>query len=360
MILSITTAASAPLTGPDVQDNTRPPVEINSITILVDGETSPARLKAEMRTTETPNRVSVFAYEHIWERLGSPRSLFDPSAFERDLVRLREFFTEYGYFHAVIDTAFSYPSPDKMDIELRVKENVRSLVDTIRIEGIESVSADIADEITANCGIKSGMPYSTEALEQERLRALKVFHNGGYPDADIEAIVPIRYLSTNNITVTLRYTPGRRYVFGPVTIAADTTEVDRNVVLRQLDFVPGEVYNEEKKTASEQNLNRLGLLENAAVKPMPRSEGGISPYIPMQISYRVLELKEITPEVEVNNELSQFTTGIGLGYSHRNLLGNASTFSTRARARLIEPLSLDWGGLFNYGLKEQSLLTKAD
>jgi len=170
----------------------------------------------------------------------------------------------------------------------------------------------------------------------------------------------VRYLSTNNITVTMQYRPGRRYVFGAVTNAGDTVEVDPTVVLRQLDVVPGEVYNEEKKTISEQNMNRMGLLENAALKPMTRIDTTIPPSIPMQISYRVLELKEITPEIEVNDENKVFTTGIGLGYSHRNFLGNASTFSIRARVRVQEPVDLLQSDLFTNGLKEPKLLLKAD
>ncbi|MGE5313405.1 MAG: outer membrane protein assembly factor [Acidobacteriota bacterium] len=335
-------------------------VEIQTITISVDGETSPASLKSEMRTVETPTSLSIFFYEHIWERLGSPRSIYDPAAFERDIVRLKQYFSDRGFFHAVIDTSLRYRSAEKMDIEIRVKENVRSLIDTVTILGIGSVAPDIAEDIRANSGIKAGMPYSTEALEQERQRALRVFHNGGYPDAEIDAIVPVRYLSTNNISVSFRYVPGRRYVFGPVSIASDTAEVDRTTLMRQLDFSPGEVYNEEKKTSSEQNLNRLGLLDNAALKPMARNDAAIPPVIPMQMTYRVLELKEITPEVEVNDENNQFTTGVGLGYSHRNFFGNASTFSVRARVRLQNPQNLDWGDAFRLGLKEPTLLMKAD
>jgi outer membrane protein insertion porin family len=334
-------------------------VEIRSIAIAVDGETSPAALKSELRTVETPNRLSVFCFENVWERLGSPRSLFDPAAFDRDIVRLKEYFRERGFFHATIDTLF-LPSDEKLDIEIHVKENLRSLIDTVKILGVERVDPGIAEDITANCLIKNGMPYTTEALEQEQVRALKIFHNGGYPDAQVDAILPVRYLSTNNITVTMHYQPGRRYLFGDVTIAGDTVEVDPNVVYRQLDFAPGEVFNEEKKTNSEQNLNRMGLLENAALKPLTRIDSVVPGSIPMQISYRVLELKEITPEVEVNTENSQFNTGLGLGYSHRNFFGNASTFSTHASVSLQSPERTDWNGALKYGLREPTLWVKAD
>jgi outer membrane protein assembly factor BamA len=334
-------------------------MEIRSITITVEGETSPTTLKSEMHTVETPNWLSVFSYENVWERLGSARSIFDPNVFDRDIVRLHEYYREHGFFHAVIDTALKPAAANKLDIEIHVRENMRSLIDTVKIVGVESVAPDIAEEITANCLIKKGMPYTNDVLEQEQVRAMKIFRNGGYPDAQIVAIVPVRYLSTNNITVNLRYNPGMRYVFGKVTIAGDTVEVDPNVVFRQIEVVPGEVYNEDKKAISEQNLNRIGLLENASLKPMPRIDTVTPRAIPMQISYRVMELKEITPEVEINNEFG-ISTGLGLGYSHRNFIGNASTFSIHTRVSLQRPTEMDWDGAFKYGLKEKTLFVKAD
>ncbi len=338
-----------------------PRVEIQSIAITVEGETSPAAVKAELRTVGTPNRFYVFLYENVWERLGTARSIFDPVVFDRDIIHLKDYFRERGFFHAEIDTSLAWTSNEKISIGIRIIEHQRSLIDTVKILGIESVDPAIADDITANCGIKTGMSYATEALEQEQVRALKIFHNGGYPDAQVDAIVPVRYLSTNNLTIALHYQPGRRYVFGAVSIAGDTAEVDPNVVLRQLDFVPGEVYNDEKKAISEQNLNRMGLLENAALKPMARIDRAEPFSIPMQVSYRVLELKEITPEVAVSNELNyEFTTGVGLTYSHRNFFGNASTFSIRARLSLQSPERLDFDGALKYGLKEKTLKTRAD
>ncbi len=318
-------------------------------------------MKAELHTVETPNRFYIFLYENVWERLGTARSIFDPVAFDRDIVRLKDYFQERGFFHAQIDTSLAFTASDKISIGIRITENRRSLIDTVKILGIASADRAIAEDITANCTLKSGMPYSTDALEQEQMRALKIFHNGGYPDAQVGAIVPVRYLSTDNITITLQYQSGRRCLFGNVSIAGDTVEVDPNVVLRQLDFVSGEVYNDEKKEISEQNLNRMGLLENAALKPLTRIDSATSSRIPMQISYRVLELKEITPEVAVSNELNnEFTTGVGLGYSHRNFFGNASTFSIRARVSVQSPERLDFDRAFEYGLKEKTLLVRAD
>jgi outer membrane protein insertion porin family len=358
------TAASGGVPGTAIDQNAgdaaNQRVEIQSIGISTDGEISPSSIRAEMRTTETPTHLSIFFYEHVWERMGSPRSLFDPVMFDRDIGRLREYFQEHGYFHAQIDTSLNLTSATTMNIEIRVKENVRSLVDTVKILGLEFVDPAIAEDITSNCLLKHGTPYASDLLVQEQTRTLRIFHNGGYPDAEIVAIFPVRYLSTNNISVTLHYLPGRRYVFGSVTIAGDTIEVDPNVVHRQLDFAPGEVFNEEKKTRSEQNLNRIGLLENAILKPLPRIDSATPPAIPIQVMYRVMELKEITPEVEINNENGPLNTGIGLGYSHRNFFGNASTFSVNIRARLQEPQKLDLDGLFTNGIKEPTLLAKTE
>jgi len=120
--------------------------------------------------------------------------------------------------------------------------------------------------------------------------------------------------------------PGATVLFGSVDINLNQWEVDSTVVIRELDFAPGQVYSEEKKMESEQNLNRLGLFESAKIESLSPLDTVTPPVIPIRILLRSRELQEVTPEFLVDDENSTLNTGLGIGYNHRNFIGKREIF----------------------------------
>jgi outer membrane protein assembly factor BamA len=113
-----------------------------------------------------------------------------------------------------------------------------------------------------------------------------------------------------------------------------TERVEESVVLRHLDFAPGDFYSEERKTDSERNLNRLGVFEATRIEPLVDTIPGDSLFIPMRVFVRPRAFHELTPEVGVNDENSAFNLLTGIGYSNRNFFGDARNFSARLRISL--------------------------
>ncbi|MBI2430083.1 MAG: BamA/TamA family outer membrane protein [Ignavibacteriales bacterium] len=209
--------------------------------------------------------------------------------------------------------------------------------------------------------IKPGDPYSKQRIIDEQNRILRLLHANGYPLAKLEGGSQRRYASTNNVAITLQFFTGEKFVFGDVEIAENYSPVDTDIIVRQLDFEPGQIYNEEKRNSSEQNLNRLGIFETANIKPSFIVDSSGASVVPLLISYNTLEMQEVTPEFLVlseNNEL--FSTGLGLGYKHRNFFGGARNFSITARARINRIEDLNINGAFKNGLSEPTLFSKAD
>ena len=133
-------------------------------------------------------------------------------------------------------------------------------------------------------------------------------------------------------------------------------------MLRQLDFQPGQIYNEDKRIESEQNLNRLGIFEFASVRqnPLVSITDSVENVIPMIISFRILELQEITPEFLMESTEYSLSTGLGLSYKHRNLFGGTQNFSISARARANSIENLNFIGALSKGLQEPTLFGRAD
>lgn len=336
--------------------------EITNLSISVDGDFSPDDVRNEMITAETPWAGWIFLNEHITQNLGTPRSYYDPLIFYNDITHLYDYFAERGYFNVKIDTVVTFSEQSRyVDISLRVVTNRRSFIDTVQLLGLEEIDNQLWEQIQQGSLLKRGDPYFKQNIIDEQNRILKLLQSNGYPLAKLEGGSQRRYASTNNITVVLHFAPGKKFVFGAVQIHEHDSPIDSEIIMQQLDFAPGQIYSETKRSASEQNLNRLGIFETVNIKPLISEDSTENTTVPLVIQYRTLEMQEITPEFLVlseNNEL--FSTGLGLGYKHRNFLGGARNFSINARARINRLEQLDFQGAFNNGLSEPTLFSKAD
>jgi outer membrane protein insertion porin family len=359
LVLAILVSSQA--AGAFQSKNSSGPYEVNGIMFKIDGNTPEVVYREVLQTTETPARFWTYLFNNVYKKLGSKPEYFDPILFDGDLIRLRQYLKDHGYSHAVVDTGLVFDNEGKrVDLTISIRENKRSVVDTMRILGIDSLPDEVKKEIFEGRLVKQGDPYVKDIIEQEQLRVLRIFLNNGYTTAGIEGVTATTYTSTDNWTVTFLYRTGARYVFGTVEMASNQNEVDSTIVFRQLDFVPGQIYNEEKKVESEQNLNRLGIYESAKIESQNPVDTAMPPCIPIRILLQSRDLQEVTPELLVDDENNAFNTGLGIGYNNRNFFGQARNLSARMRFRLQSIQDLNFSGAFKEGVNEPTLLTKSD
>jgi outer membrane protein insertion porin family len=335
--------------------------EVHDIKFKIMGVTPEQTFRDMMQTVESPAAFWTYIYNHIYEKLGLEPVYYDPILFDGDVTRIKGYLTENGFFHAAVDTTIRFNQEEKrVDLILSINEGRRSLIDTIKILGISQLTSHLKDDIVKGSFVKVGDPYVKNLIEQERLRILRFLENNGYNDAVVDSVVAIRYVSTNNFTVEFVYHLGRQYEFGPIQISMDTNTVNEEIVLRQIDFKTGEIYNEQKKVESEQNLNRLGLFEVAKIEPQTPIDSVTPPVIPLRIVLKSRDLQEVTPELLIDNENEAFNTGVGVGYSNRNFFGDARNLSMQARFRLQSIDNLNFEEAIKRGFSEPSLLATSD
>ncbi len=336
--------------------------EISNVHLEIAGDISRDEIFSQMMTHETPWSVWIFLNENIYSGLGAPRRLFDPLVFYNDILHLKSYFLDQGYFEAIIDTATVFSHDGKyVDVNLNIDLRRRSLVDSFMVDGLSSLGG-LQAELMKESFLKQGMKFDKELVAAEQSRILHILSANGYPKAKADSVSLKRFASTNNVSVYMKFTPGSQFKFGTFHLPQDETAVDPDIVFHQLDFAEGDIYSEEKRITSEQNLNRLGLFENAAIRPQfLQFETDSLVYVPIQIFYRTSELQEITPEILMLSENNEFlSTGIGLGYKHRNFLGGARNFSITGHGRVNQIDRLDFIRFLDKGLSEPSLYTKAD
>jgi outer membrane protein insertion porin family len=345
------------------QSDVRPPApEISDVWITVDRDFTEEQIEEQIVTKSTPWGPLIFLNEHISSDFGAPRRFFNPLTFYNDIDHLYDYFGDLGYFNAVIDTGTVY-SDDRSQIAVSIDISVgdRSFIDSLRLEGLPETDDALIQALRRGALLEPGKPFIKRNVFDEQTRILEVLGSNGYPRAAVDSVSMKRYASTGNVAVFMKFRTGERYLFGQTDIQSDGSAVETEIITNQIDYREGEPYDERKRVTSEQNLNRLGLFENANIRSNFATDSAGTAVVNMAVSFRTLEFQEVTPEFLVlseNNEL--FSTGLGLGYKHRNFFGGARNFSITARGRVNRLEELNFSRVLENGLSEPTLFSKAD
>ncbi len=339
--------------------------EIRSITFRGNEQLKADQLRSVILLQETPSGFWKFIYRHISEAVGQKPEYFDPVVFAADYSRLKQFYQNKGFFHVSIDTSLQFSEEEyEVSITYDIIEGKRSLIDTIHYSGLEELPHQVQKQIFEEQQIKQGNPYELENVEKELRRVVTILANSGYVNAKVIRVEAVRYASTNNFTIYFTFQPGERYRFGNIEVVHDTTgasPIDKNVILRHLDFKQGDYYSEEKKLESERNLNRLGVFDASRIENLETDNVSEIHVVPIRVTVRTRPFQELAPEVGISDENNAFNVSFGVGYSHRNLFGGAQNFSTTIRTSIQSIHTFSFKRFFSKeGLKDSSLVAKID
>ncbi len=348
-VLAVLLTAGVPhLLGADDPDDREQQSGRSEITSLrfEGNETLPtSELRPVLVTRETPGFFSKFLYTSISEKLGRQNEYYDPVTFAGDIERLKKYYKNRGFLDVSIDTQLAFSMHESsVDITVILHEGYRSIIDTLTYRGIVDAPTTIWQDILSSPRIARGDPYNSLLLEEEVKRVLRIFNDTGYPNAVFvrDSSAATHYASTHDFSVVLTFAPGKRYLFGPISIRQETDslhhtpkreDITDDIILRHLDYKPGDFYSLDKRISSEKNLNRLGVFDLQKINTIipPNTDTSIS--VPSFITFRPRDKHELAPELIVSNENSAFNLGAGLAYSNRNFLGGARIFSTSLRFR---------------------------
>ena len=92
-------------------------------TLRFDGNTiiSSGVLRSVVVTRQTPGLFWRILYK-VSEKLGEKPEYYDPVVFSGDLLRLRKWYRDQGFFHSLVDSAIVYDDEDET-VDLTCREN---------------------------------------------------------------------------------------------------------------------------------------------------------------------------------------------------------------------------------------------
>ncbi len=306
--------------------------EIGSIDFSGATSFSDDELRGVIQSQETPLFLWKW-FNAINSDLGSPPQYFDPLVLESDLWSLRRFYDDQGFHDARIDSSLEFDD-SRVSILFRIVEGPRAIIDSISVGGLEGLSADVLESIGNGRLIAPGDALVLSKVEAEFRRLIGVFSNNGYVNVQTLTKQAVESSGDHRFVVRFAFDPGQQFQFGPVKVVADSNSlepVDPAVVLRHLDFRPGDVYSDLRKLESERLLNRLGIFDATSIDNEAPAESLGVVRIPVKVTVRTRSFQELAPEVGFTDESNAIYVLAGIGYSHRNFFGGARNFTTSFR-----------------------------
>lgn len=319
--------------------------EISSVSIEGHTTFTTSELRAQMTTRETPGFFSKFLYNNISERLGRKNEYFNPVGFAGDAERIRKFYENRGFSQVRADTLLRVDRErGTISLTVRIAEGYRSIIQQVIYKGIVDYPATVWEDVRSSPRIYAGDPFNTQLVDEEVRRVIRIFADNGFPNAEFirnpDSSYSKMFASSKNYVVRLAFRPGHRYLFGPIVVAQEVDsirgeqprpDITDEIVVRQMDYRPGDFYSLSKRIASEHSLNRLGIFDLRRIETFISSPEDTTIEVPSRVTIRPRDKHELSPELLVSDQDGAFNLGAGLGYTNRNFFGGARTFNPRIR-----------------------------
>jgi len=266
-------------------------VRVNTVTFHGNKKISDGELKKVIKTKGKP-WTSKF---RPWKK---PK-LYDEGIFFDDLLRVRKFYREEGFWQAKVnDHELTFnDKQDEVNIIINVEEREPLIV--------EQVAIDLAPEITKEIELhrlkkllrlEKGKRYRERELIADHDTIIEWFGNRGYPyiKANVEEDVDqCNYI----VSLTWQLRPGIFSRFGEIKFTG-LVQISQKVLEHGLEFKPGEAFSQKKLDDSRGRLYRSGLFQFVKVGSEQQQD----------------QSSEIPVDVRVK-ETSAAKLAFGVGYS---------------------------------------------
>lgn len=177
--------------------------------------------------------------------------------------RLTEQYREDGFLSAAVEVARIAVDTGSglIDVDVRVREGVRTLVESISFEGNSQIALR---DLARQAKLAPGDPLSLARAEETRLALLDLYVRRGFLYARIEGT---EGFSADRTSAALRYRveEGPQVRVGKVLVSGN--HKTREAFVREaVDLAPGDVYTPEAASRSQAELLRLGVFRSVGLR----------------------------------------------------------------------------------------------
>jgi outer membrane protein insertion porin family len=239
-----------------------------------------------------------------------------------DLQSLTNLYHASGFSFAQIEEAVRYSENKKRaSLEFKISEGIRSSIRSVTFEGI---SPSYLPEIEKLARTREKNYYNIATVLEDKLAISAFYHKRGHADMRIEATARPDE-TKEKVDIKFEVEEGSIIKIGNIRVTGN--EITRpGVVLRELYFNPGSLYQEELILKSQRKISQLGFFQSVNIRSGNPEEEGEEP------------IRDIEIRVKERNA-GAFEFGAGYGdyerfqgfaeLSHKNIAGTGRKASIR-------------------------------
>jgi outer membrane protein assembly factor BamA len=343
--------------------------------------------------------------DNWWKRfernsLGEPPALVDSLYLQATTQSFKNYLRNMGYYYSDITYSVKVNKRKKATVTYDVKLNKRYFFGEYDLQISDKDIYDLVSKNMKESFIRTGYGFKTEMLLKEQDRLVTLLHNNGYfaiskdfVDFDADTSSPDGFvklgLSISNKEDTITH---KKYYIKEVTVDVDKSilsnqsslsgnelkpdtitidsihynmgqyKLNPNVLGRNIQFEPGEVYAQQKFNRTYSRLSDLSIFRfiNIQTRTSETKDSGFVNYniklIPAVKYAFTLEPQAITSD-QNNTITNQNSRNYGVAmlaqYTNRNIFRNAEIFQLSFRSSFEAQGSRNTSGFFN--ATEQSI-----
>ena len=225
-----------------------------------------AELEAAIATTPSSfwRRVGLF--------FGAQRCL-DRVEFQRDVLRLRLFYRQRGFYKATVDTTVSVKEPGRVDIRFDIAEGPPVLIDTMRVTGLDTVRD--GQRLTRHLEQMGGGRFDRQELQRRVASVIDRLRDQGFARAEVLSGYEVDELR-DRATVDLQFLPGRVMRIARIDVEIQPREgkrqeIPEEEVRRLISLRVGEIFREQDLFRSQRDLYQLETYAHVEIRLAPDS-----------------------------------------------------------------------------------------
>ncbi len=215
----------------------------------------------ELREDFKTKRWRFWSYVTSWfDRSGT----YSEPLFLQDLQGVQKKYADAGFLQAEVEEPEVIPSPDGLEVIVRITEGRRFKVGTIDIAGDESIDTE---RLKRKLLLQEGDYFNRSALSESVAILTEHYSDRGFYFANV---APLSNLSDASevVDVVFQVSKGPLYFIREIDITGNTVTVDP-VVRREVQLVEGQLYSQRQVMLSRLRVERLGFFEEVDVSMEP-------------------------------------------------------------------------------------------
>ncbi len=207
----------------------------------------------------------------FWRRVGlffGAQRCLDRVEFERDVLRLRLFYRQRGFYKATVDTVVTTEDPGRVDIDFNIVEGPPVLIDTLRVSGLDTVRD--GPRMARDLEQMRGGRFDRQELQRRVAGIIERLRSQGFARAEVLSGYEVDEIR-DRATVDLQFIPGRVMRIASIDVDIQPREGKRQEipeaeVRRLISLRVGEIFREQDLFRSQRDLYQLETYAHVEIR----------------------------------------------------------------------------------------------